>query len=197
VGQFHWNPETYLDLMREEVPDYERLQEEAVAATGSDARRVLELGTGTGETARRVLARHSAAVLVGLDASREMLDHARRALPDDRADLRVARLEDPLPEGPFDVVLSALAVHHLDGHGKAQLFRRAASVMEPGGRLVVADVVVPEDPSEVVTPIDEDYDKPSSIADQLAWLAEAGLEAHLVWAHRDLAVMKATLPATS
>jgi len=42
-----------------------------------------------------------------------MLAHARRVLA--RADLRVSRLEDELPPGPFDLVVSALAVHHLDG----------------------------------------------------------------------------------
>jgi tRNA (cmo5U34)-methyltransferase len=197
VAQFHWDPATYLELMREEVPDYEHLQEEAAAATGTSAMRVLELGIGTGETARRVLARHATARLVGLDASREMLDQARRGLPDDRVELRVARLQDPLPDGPFDVVVSALAIHHLDGDGKADLFRRAARVITPGGRLVIADVVVPEDPSDVVTPIDNDYDTPSSVADQLRWLAQAGLEPSLAWSRRDLAVIVATLPSTS
>ncbi len=197
MAQFHWDPDTYLELMREEVPDYEHLQDRAAAATGSGARRVLELGIGTGETARRVLARHPTASLLGLDASREMLDQARRALPQDRVELRVARLEDPLPDGRFDVVISALAIHHLDGDGKARLFQRAAGVLSPAGRLVVADVVIPEVPSDVVTPIDNDYDTPSTIADQLGWLAQAGLEPSLAWAHRDLAVIIATLPPAS
>lgn len=197
VAQFHWDPVDYLELMREEVPDYEHLQAQAAAATGTGAIRVLELGIGTGETARRVLERHPRASLIGLDASREMLDHARHALPNDRVELRVARLEDPLPDGPFDVVIAALAIHHLDGGGKAELFGRAARVIEPGGRLVLADLIVPEDPSDVVTPIGNGYDTPSSIAEQLSWLAEVGLEPALAWAHRDLAVIIATRPASS
>jgi len=56
--------------VREVVPDYERFQEGVARATGSGAKRALELGTGTGETARRVLAAHAAALLVGIDASR-------------------------------------------------------------------------------------------------------------------------------
>jgi len=52
MGQFHWNPDSYLALMRREVADYERLQAEVVDATREiDARSILELGTGTGETA--------------------------------------------------------------------------------------------------------------------------------------------------
>ena len=97
-----WDPDTFLAQMHETVPDYERLQDETVAATGNDARRILELGTGTGETARRILGRHPSALLVGLDASGEILVRARAALPADRTELRVARLEDALPDGPFD-----------------------------------------------------------------------------------------------
>jgi tRNA (cmo5U34)-methyltransferase len=197
VAQFHWDPESYLALMREEVPDYERLQDETVAATGTGARRVLELGTGTGETARRVLARHPGAVLVGLDASREMLEHADAALPGDRVELRVACLDDPLPNGPFDVVVSALTVHHLDGGAKAELFRRVAAGLAPGGRLVLGDVVVPEDPSDAVTPIDGDYDMPDSVTDQLSWIADAGLRPSVAWARRDLAVLVGRAPGAS
>jgi hypothetical protein len=39
-----WDPDTFLALMRETVPDYERLQDETVAATGTDALRVLSSG---------------------------------------------------------------------------------------------------------------------------------------------------------
>ena len=156
MGQFHFHPDEYLALMRSELPAYERLQEEAAAATGSGATRLLELGTGTGETARRVLARHPGATLVGIDASADML--AAADLPG--ADLRCRRLEDPLPDGPFDLVFSALAVHHLDGPGKADLFARVAAVLEPGGRFVLADVVVPDDPADAVTPLSPGYDLP-------------------------------------
>jgi tRNA (cmo5U34)-methyltransferase len=51
--------------------------------------------------------------------------------------------------------------------------------------------VVPEDPADVVTPIDGVYDMPSSVADQLRWLDEAGLDARVAWARQDLAVIVA------
>jgi tRNA (cmo5U34)-methyltransferase len=70
VGQFHWNPDEYRALMGAEVPDYDRLHDELVAATQDvDARSILDLGTGTGETAARVLAAHPRARLLGIDAS--------------------------------------------------------------------------------------------------------------------------------
>ena len=193
MGQFHFHPDEYLALMRSELPAYERLQDEAAAATGRGATRLLELGTGTGETARRVLARHPGAALVGIDASADML--AAATLPG--ADLRVSRLEDPLPAGPFDVVFSALAVHHLEGPAKADLFRRIAAALEPGGRFVLADVVVPDDPADAITPLSPGYDLPSRADEQLAWLREAGLDPAVVWAERDLAVIVALRPPVS
>ena len=156
-------------------------------------REILELGIGTGETARRVLERHPDARLIGIDESPPMLERARPSLPAS-ADLRVGRLQDALPAGPFDAVVSALAVHHLTPAEKRDLFARVAAVLRPGGLFVLADVVVPERPEDVVTPIEEGYDLPDRLDDQLGWLREAGLEPEVVWAARDLAVVRATRP---
>lgn len=193
MSQFHFDPETYEALMAEEVPGYEQLQEQVAAATrGRPATRILDLGTGTGVTARRVLSAHPNAHLVGIDASARMLAVARETLPAG-SDLMVSRLEDPLPAGPFDLVVSALAVHHLDGSGKQDLFRRLADVMAPGARLVLGDVVVPDDPADVVTPIDGDHDRPSTAAEQLIWLTEAGFTPAAFWLQGDLAVLTGDL----
>src|SRR6266700_3514815 len=138
-----WDPDRYLDQMLAEIPSYLELQEQVAAATkGLDAGTVLELGIGTGETARRILKRHPEARWTAVDANEAMLERARGELPE--ADLRRSRLEDPLPPGPFDLVVSSLAVHHLDGPGKRELFARVHEVLRPGGAFVLGDVVVPE-----------------------------------------------------
>ena len=185
-----WNPETYLEQMRAEIPGFEELQERAAAATAGEAKRLLELGIGTGETAHRVLALHPGAALTAIDASPEMLGRARESFPG--ADLRLARLEDPLPEGPFDVVYSTLAVHHLDAAGKRDLFTRVASVLGAGSRFVLADVVVPPDPADQQIEIDGVMDLPDTLADQLEWLRDAGFHATPTWTWKDLAVVSAT-----
>ncbi|WP_024799523.1 trans-aconitate 2-methyltransferase [Nocardia sp. BMG51109] len=190
MGQFHFDPDTYDELMAAEVPAYVRLQAAVCDATIGVGRvgRILDLGTGTGVTARGVLQAHPGATLVGVDASAPMLDHARSVLPAD-TELRVSRLQDPLPGGPFELVVSALAVHHLDGAGKADLFGRVARELTPGGRFVLGDLVVPDDAADTVTPIDGDYDTPSSAADQVSWLCEAGFSVEIVWENKDLAVL--------
>jgi tRNA (cmo5U34)-methyltransferase len=189
MSQYRFDPDAYDALMAQEVPSYHRLQAAIAAAAERDGvTRILDLGTGTGVTAGRVLEIHPHARLIGIDENAEMLAAARRALPE-AADLLVARLEDPLPSGQFDLVVSALAVHHLDGAGKAGLFRRIAQVLGPRGRFVLGDVIVPVDPRDLVTPIDGVYDKPSSVAEQLDWLREAGFAASVAWQERDLAVL--------
>ena len=191
MTQWHWDPETYLRNMLEEVPSYPELQEQTATATQDvPAQAILELGIGTGETAKRILAAHPCAELTAIDSSEEMLERARSVVP--HADLRLARLEDDLPTGPFDLVVSALAVHHLDARGKQDLFRRVAEALAPGGTFVLADVIVPEDDADVVTPIDGVYDKPDGLDDQLSWLRDAGFDAETVWSYKDLAVLRAT-----
>ncbi len=163
ADQFHFHPDRYLELVRAEVADYDLLQDLiAREAVGPKPHDVLDLGTGTGETLARIAHVAPAAQLVGIDASPGMLAHAHELLP--HALLRVQDLTDELPEGYFDVVVSALAVHHLTDVDKADLFARVATRLRPGGRFVLGDVVVPEDPADAVIPLDEGYDHPSPVA---------------------------------
>lgn len=191
MTQWHWDPDSYLDVMHAELADYPRLQEETVAAAGDVmVQEMLELGIGTGETARRMVELHPDARLTAIDSSPEMLEHARSTFPGQ--DLRLSRLEDALPAGPFDLVYSTLVVHHLHAADKRDLFRRVADVVRPDGLFVLADIVVPDDPTDVVTEIDWEMDLPDRLDDQLLWLREAGFEAEPRWTYKDLAVIRAT-----
>jgi tRNA (cmo5U34)-methyltransferase len=175
-GQLHLNPDTYLKLIQEDVPRYGELQDEAVAAIPFAPARVLELGVGTGETTRRLLARYPDAEVTGLDSSSEMVFRAREL----GIEGRIARMEDPLPDGPWDLVISVLTVHHLDDEAKQDLFRR---VRETSKALVIGDVVTA---AEQVAPLEEGVDFPAPAADVAEW---AGGE--VVWEADDLAVVRA------
>jgi tRNA (cmo5U34)-methyltransferase len=195
--QFHFDPASYAEMIHADIPVYDEFQEAVARASGSGASRVLDLGTGTGETARRLLSRHPSASLVGLDESAAMLGAARETLPAGRVSLQVGALEGALPAGPFDVVASALCVHHLQGALKRDLCARVRAVLAPGGRFVLGDVIVPADPADAVIPLSDGYDHPSPLAQQLDWLAQTGFDARVVWQHRDLAVVVASAGAVT
>jgi L-threonylcarbamoyladenylate synthase len=191
TGQFHFDPSTYAAMIHEDIPDYDEFQDVAASAAAVGARRILELGTGTGETALRLLEHNPEAMLVGVDESGAMLSAAKGRLPAERVSLRVGRLQDPLPDEQFDLVATALCVHHLDPAEKRDLFVRVRQRLNPGGRFVLADVIVPEDPADVVIDLSPGFDRPDTAADQLVWLRDAGFEPVSKWIRRDLAVLVA------
>lgn len=102
--------------------------EAPLLAAARGARRVLELGTGTG----RLLAQTSAPVRVGVDVSAAMLVHAAgRGLAVARADAHHL----PFADGAFDAVLAAGGVlRYLD---TPAALAEAARVLASGGRLAV------------------------------------------------------------
>jgi len=174
--EFHWDPDTYADWVRGEVRRYDELQEATIAAIPGTPERVLELGIGTGESTRKLLARFPDAKVTGLDSSTQMAFRAREL----GVDVRLARMEDPLPDGPWDLVLGVLSVHHLRDPQKQDLFRR---VREQSRALVIGDVVAVDEP---VAPVDPDLDFPSPADDVAAWC-----DGEVTWAVEDLAVIRA------
>ena len=175
-AQFHLNPETYLDEIRADVPRYDELQKETIQAIPFSPQRVLELGVGTGETTRRLRVRYPDAELTGLDSQPEMVFKAREL----GIEVRLARMEDPLPDGPWDLVISVLSVHHLTDEQKRDLFRR---VREQSRALVMGDVVIAE---PQVTPLEEGVDLPSRADNLVEWCG-----GEIVWEADDLAVIRA------
>jgi len=122
---------------------------EVAALDRSGPARVLDLGAGTGLLSSVLAKVLPEASFVLVDEAPAMLARAQDRLAPlgDRVQVLVADLRDPLPDGPFDVVASALAIHHLDDAAKADLYCRAANVLAPGGVLVNAEQVAGPTPT--------------------------------------------------
>jgi tRNA (cmo5U34)-methyltransferase len=136
------NPDQYLESIRQRVPRYEELQAAAVDAVPGTPGTILELGFGTAETSQRLLDRFPDTRITGLDSSADMVFAAREL---GWEDLRLGRIEDPLPDGPWDLVIAVLTIAELDADGVKDLFRR---VREHSGALVIADAVTPGQAAE-------------------------------------------------
>src|SRR5262245_40789566 len=159
MDKFRWKPDSYLERIRSAVPRYDELQEQAIAAIPFPPERVLELGMGTGETTRRLIEAHPDSWVIGLDASPDMVFRAREAYDD----VQLARMEDPLPDGPWDLVIGVLSIHHLTSEQKKNLFRQ---VRAQAKSLVIGDVVKAD---AQTTQVDPSYDFPEAASDLAEW----------------------------
>lgn len=107
---------------------------------------VLDIGTGTGELARRFALCRGCRV-IGLDPTEGMVDEARRkAREGNWGDVRfrvvdAPFLQIPYPDGTFDAVGSTQAFHHLPEYHKPEAVREMARVLRRGGRLAIGDVI--------------------------------------------------------
>lgn len=122
---------------------------DAVPALPDDAFLAVEIGCGAGWLSEALLVRYPQARVIAIDGSAAMVRHAADRLSPfgDRAEVRLGRLEEQdwlarLGQ-PVRCFLSSLAVHHLDGPGKARLFADLFRYLEPGGGLALADLVEP------------------------------------------------------
>ena len=131
---FQAHAEGYDAERRRLLPCFDAFYTAAIDALGlceRPLRRVLDLGAGTGMLAGAVAREHPAAELTLLDGAAAMLEQARARIGDS-ARYVVADLADPLPAGPWDAIVSALAIHHLDDPAKRDLFARVRAALAAG-----------------------------------------------------------------
>lgn len=148
-----WNEaasQNYIDNGRYFIPDRD-VQNEALCALVpalEEPFEVLELGCGEGRLAEVLLERYPQCRLLGLDGSSLMLEHATKRLErfGERFHAGLFRLEESgwrtgIPR--YRAVLASLLIHHLDGDGKAVLYRDLFGMLKPGGTLLIADIIQP------------------------------------------------------
>jgi tRNA (cmo5U34)-methyltransferase len=144
IQAFSAHAAQYTALRRRLVPGYDAFYGavvDSLALVRGGMRRVLDLGAGTGLLSAHVQEAFPDARLQLLDGSEPMLREARDRLGAGVAAVHVRDMADALPEGPFDAIVSALAVHHLADEDKQMLLRRAHRVLRPGGAFINAEQV--------------------------------------------------------
>ena len=133
---------TYDRARRRLIPCFDRFYGAASELLPSGAERVLELGAGTGLLSVLLRKRMPGAALHLVDVSEAMLAQAReRFTGDARVTVEVGDYSECSLGAGWDVVASALSIHHLEHGAKRALFRRVFAALQPGGVFVNADQV--------------------------------------------------------
>ncbi len=200
VQVFSAHAADYDGLRRRLVPDYDGFYGAVVEAlervVPGEICRVLDLGAGTGLLSAVVAEALPEAQIELLDASEPMLALAQQRLGDTVSAVHVADMAGALPEGPFDAVVSALAIHHLEHADKRALMRRIHVALRPGGLFANAEQVdapTPElsaiytqrwaDDCRALGATEEEidgarkrmrHDRCTDVETQLGWLRDAG-----------------------
>lgn len=126
------------------IPRFDDFYGTAVELTEClESPRILDIGAGTGLLTDLLLRKHPESRALLIDVSDPMLDRARERFSDNpRISFLQMDYSTQLPEGPFDLVVSALSIHHLSDEDKAILMHRVYNVLSPGGRFINADQVL-------------------------------------------------------
>ncbi|MBW2408524.1 MAG: class I SAM-dependent methyltransferase [Deltaproteobacteria bacterium] len=176
---------------------------------------IVDLGAGSGLFSRRVHSAYPQAAFTLVDASRDMLDLARKRFEQRTASFTFVeqRLEDFAEPERFDVVISSLAIHHLEDADKRSLFKRIFTALRPGGAFINVDQIKGNPPfdrlywetwlarvraagaseDQIQTSIRRrrEFDRDASLSDQLKWLNEAGFAVDCIYKHYFVAVLLA------
>jgi tRNA (cmo5U34)-methyltransferase len=200
------------------IPEMQQYYGAAVWAmeTNEPKPAILDVGAGTGLLSAFLLEKFPHARLTLMDISENMLDMARKRFATrSGTEYIVCDYSRSDLGGPYDIICSALSIHHLSPEDKRQLFGRIYSALNPGGMFVNADQADGETPyfrqryldywNEFLRsgPMTESQhaellkrrdtlDRNEKLSVQLMWLAEAGFsDVDVVYKNRTFIVTAA------
>jgi tRNA (cmo5U34)-methyltransferase len=137
----------YDAVIRSLIPHYQELLDaaaQAVDTLGPRRPTVIDLGTGTGALASRLLAVRPRARIVGIDEDPGMLAVARKRLKGGITTVAANFEGQPIPA--CDIVSASFALHHIrTPQRKRALYKRAHRALKRGGMLVSADCFLSSD----------------------------------------------------
>ena len=197
------------------IPEIEQFYDAAVWAAECEGNRpaILDIGAGTGLLTALLLNKYPGAVITLMDCSEQMLDLARKRFAG-RKNIRFIAGDYSVTDlsGPYDLICSALSIHHLPHEEKHRLYGRIFDSLNPGGIFVNADQVLgvspciqkrfieywdgfvsagpltPREIEEILARRDT-LDKTEHLGVQLAWLRESGFsDVDVIYKNRMLVV---------
>lgn len=179
-----------------------------------DSIRIIDLGCGTGTIAKRLADRFPNSKIVCLDIASKMIEIAKCKLLDHKnTEFIVGDFSKIDFKEQFDVVVSSLALHHIEtDNEKKEFYTKIFNVLANSGQFVNADVVLATTDYQQNTNMNRwmDYmnksvsmdeiqnkwipsykaeDRPAKLIDQLKWLEEIGFRTvDVIWKYYNFSV---------
>lgn len=199
--QFDNISKTYDKQRKQLLPcfdDYYNLALNALDFNG-EIPEILDIGSGTGLFSAFVLQKYPKARFTLIDLSEKMLDMAKERFKDKPNFQYIAADYTQFNfTKKYDIIISALSIHHLSAADKEKLYQKCYNMLNEKGIFINADQVL--SPSSEIESMytklwhefveqsgltqDEiqkayervSFDNPSTLADQLRWLNNAGFK---------------------
>lgn len=197
------------------IPDLQAFYRTAVWAAEStrEAPDILDIGAGTGLLSAFMIQKFPDASFTLMDIAENMLEVAKKRFEgQERICYVVSDYSRTDIGGPYDIVCSALSIHHLGTEEKRRLFCRIFSALRDGGMFINADQADGETPyfrrryldywneflkngplpdsgrAEILRRRDT-LDRNEKLSVQIGWLKEAGFaDADVVYRNRTFIV---------
>lgn len=164
-----------------------------------EAPKILDIGSGTGLFSSIVLQKYPKAKFTLIDLSDKMLEVAKERF---KGNTNMQFIADDYTKHnfteKFDIIISALSIHHLSAIDKKNLYQKCYDLLNDDGIFINADQVLSPSseiestfsnlwresveqsglPQEEIQKAYErvSFDNPSTLADQLLWLNQAGFK---------------------
>jgi tRNA (cmo5U34)-methyltransferase len=201
VGEWS-DPRRVTEYLSREIPHRDVAEAMLLEALPERIERFLDLGTGDGRLLALIRGRRPGARGVGVDVSQPMLARAAERFAESAAVELVAHDLDRCMavSGPFDAVVSGLAIHHLNDERKRALFGEIHTLLAPGGVFANLDLVASttlrqhERFRRAIGRVQDDpTDQLAGLCEQLGWLRDAGfqeVDCHFKWLELALIVAR-------
>lgn len=109
---------------------------------------VLDLGTGTGITAKLIQDLLPKAKIDAVDFSEQMIAGAKKKLGDKNVRYLFGDYADMTFDKQYDIVVSVIGIHHQNTEGKQKLFGKIYSLLKQGGVFIFGDLATYADSHE-------------------------------------------------
>ncbi|HEX3075421.1 MAG TPA: MerR family transcriptional regulator [Lachnospiraceae bacterium] len=102
--------------------------------------KVVEIGIGTGNLMKEIIAGNNVTDMLGIDQSVQMLTLAKRKLPELKL-LVGSFMKLPLPSNSYHIVVTSYAFHHCNDTEKLVALKEMDRVLDSHGRIIITDLM--------------------------------------------------------